>query len=169
MRSDPDKLLNQLVVAALTMFTVVIILLAALVLRELWLQQQVADLSADVQDSLDDLEEITRDIEQELVEGRVAEGDAQNLNNWAEIGDALDNVDEQLQSIDENLSDVVSPLDSEAEITSTSPDDDRQPDVIRNWIDQTFAILAMIVGIAGIVIAVLLGVAVRVVSHLDGN
>jgi len=48
MKSDPDKLLNQLVVAALTVFMVVIMLLAALVLRQLRLQQRIADLSTEV-------------------------------------------------------------------------------------------------------------------------
>ena len=53
MRSDPDEYLNRLVVAALTVFVVVSLLLAAFVAREIWLQQRVVELSTDLQTNLE--------------------------------------------------------------------------------------------------------------------
>jgi len=162
MKSDPDKLLNQLVVAALTIFIVVIMLLAAVVLRQLWLQRHVADLSGDVQVSLDDLEEITEDIQRELIESRTTTGEGQNLDNWEEIAEALADVDEQLDSIEENLNEVVFALESQTEDTSALPGDDEQSGAIQDWVDQAFTIFAVLVGVASIAIAILLGIAVRV-------
>ena len=158
MRSDPDKLLNQLVVAAVTTFIVVVMLLAALVLRQIWLQQRIAELSSEGQVSLSDLEEITEDVQRELNE-------VQNSENWEEVTEALGDVDEQLSSIGENLEDLneVAPvLGPQAGVNSGLIEDDEQVDVPQDQVDQVFTIFAIIVGVASIGIAVLLGMAVRV-------
>jgi len=158
MRSDPDKLLNQLVVAALTTFIVVVMLLAALVLRQLWLQQRIAELSSEVQVSLNDLEEITEDVQRELNE-------AQDIENWEEMTEALDDVDEQLGSIGENLEDLneVAPaLEPQVGGNAALTGDEKQADVPQDQVDQVFTVFAIIVGVASIGIAVLLGMAVRV-------
>jgi hypothetical protein len=161
-KSDPDKLLNQLVVAALTVFIVVIMLVAALVLRQMWLQQRISDLSSEVQVSLDELEEITDDIQQELVESRATPGAAQYSDNLEEIAEALDDVDGQVDSIEEDLNEVVVALEPQVEATSALTEDNEQPGAIQDQVDQVFTIFAVLIGVASIAIAILLGLAVRV-------
>lgn len=164
MKSHPAELLNQLVVAALTVFIIVVILMAALVLRQFWLQQQIVDLSNDVQVRLDDLEETHDEIQHELAEVLTAPVEAQDAESWQEITAALDDVDEQLDSIGENLNDVSqaleSPPDDIAVLTS-----EEQSDIAQDQVDQVFTIFAVIVGMASIAIAILLGRAVQV--HQD--
>jgi ABC-type multidrug transport system fused ATPase/permease subunit len=165
MKSDPDKLLNQLVVAAVTVFIVVIMLLAALVLRQFWLQQRLADLSSEVQVSLDDLEEITEDIQRELVESRTTINEAENIDNWQEVTEALDDVDEQLDSIGENLEDLNEAslaLEPPADATSALTGANEQTDATQDQVDQVFTIFVILVGVASIAIAILLGMAVRI-------
>jgi hypothetical protein len=173
--SDPDKLLNQLVVAALTVFIVVILLVAALVLRQLWLQQRISDLSSEVQTSLDDLEEVTEDIQRELVENRDAPDEMQNIDDWEEIVEALDDVDGQVDSLEEDLNEVVLALEPQAEATSGWVEGDEQSRAPQDQVDQVFTIFALLVGLASITIAILLGLAVSVqrqdvgfeISHRD--
>ena len=162
MKSDPDKLLNQLVVAALTVFITAAMLLAALVLRQLWLQQRIVDLSSEVQVSLDDLEEINQEIQRGLVEMRTATVEAQNLDHWEEITEALDDVDQQVASIEEDLNEVALALEPPAEATSALTGADEPLDVTQDQVDQVFTIFAILVGLASIAIAILLGLALRV-------
>lgn len=162
MKSDPDKILNQLVVAALTVFVVVIILLAALILRHLWLQQQIADLHNEVQVSLEDLGEITEEIQRELVEIQATPGQARSPDTWEEITDALDDVDEQLDSLEGDLSEVALALEPQENLTATIIAADEPADAAQDQVDQVFTIFAVLVGIAAIAIAILLSMAVRV-------
>lgn len=162
MKSDPDKLLNQLVVAALTTFIVVILLLAALVLRQLWLQQHIANLSSDVQVSLDDLSETNEEIQRELVEIRTTTGEAQNIDNWEEITEVLDDVNKQLDSIEEDLNEVALALEPQADTAAALTETDEQLGTIQDQVDQIFTIFVILIGIASIAIALLLGLAVRV-------
>lgn len=162
MKSDPDKFLNQLVVAALTVFVLVIMLLAAFVLRHLWLQQRIADLSSDVQVRLDDLEEITEEMQRELDEIQVPSSEAESLENLEEVTAALDDVDEQLNAIEGNLGEVAIALEPQPDVTSAFAADDRQPAANQDQIDEVFTIFAILIGIASIAIAILLGMAVRV-------
>lgn len=162
MKSDPDKLLNQLVVAALTIFVVVIMLLGAVVLRHLWLQQRLAELSSDVQVRLDDLGEITEEMQRGLEEISIPPDEVQSLENLEEITAALDSVDEQLSSIEGNLSEVAQALEPQAEIAPALASDDEQPRVFRDQVDEIFTIFAVLVAAASIAIAILLGMAVRV-------
>lgn len=167
MRSDPDKLLNQLVVAALTIFLVVSVLFAAFVLRHLWLQQRVAELSSDVQVNLENLEEVAGEIESELIEIEETTGETQNDENWEEIAEALDDVDEQLDSLGEDLNAIAEVLDSQPEPTELSvetdaPASEEQRRVLQDQIDQVFTVLAVLIAFASIVIAVLLAIALRI-------
>lgn len=162
MKSDPDKLLNQLVVAALTVFVVVVMLLGAVVLRHLWLQQRITELSSDVQVRLDDLGEITEEMQRGLDEISLPADEAQSLESLEEITAVLDNVDEQLSSIEGNLSEVAQALDSQTEAAPVLDGDDEQPPVVRDQVDEIFTIFALLVAAASIAIAVLLGMAVRV-------
>lgn len=163
MKSDPDKLLNQLVVAALTVFVTVTMLLAALVLRQVWLQQRVADLSDDVQANLDDLEELTEEIQRELAERRTTPSQAQNVDDWEEVAQALGEVDAQLDFIEEDLDEVSLALGPQVDTAAVPAGDDVQGGAaIQDQVDQVFTIFAVLVGVAGIVIAILLGMALRV-------
>lgn len=162
MKSDPDRLLNQLVVAALTVFVVVVMLLGAVVLRHLWLQQRITELSSDVQVRLDDLGEITEEMQRGLDEISLPADEAQSLENLEEITAALDNVDEQLSSIEGNLSEVAQVLESQTEAAPVLGGDGEQPPVVRDQVDEVFTIFAVLVAAASVAIAVLLGMAVRV-------
>ena len=162
MKSDPDKILNQLVVAALTVFIVVVMLLAALVLRHLWLQQRITDLSSDVQISLEDLEETKEEIQRELGEIRTLPDETQNVDNWEDITASLDDMGEQLDSIEENLTEVTLVLESQADTPLALTTDNTQLDTPQDHVDQVFTIFAILVGAASIAIAILLGMAVRV-------
>jgi ABC-type multidrug transport system fused ATPase/permease subunit len=162
MKSDPDKFLNQLVVAALTVFIVVIMLLAALVLRQLWLQQHIANLSSGVQVSLDDLAETNEEIQRELGEIRTTTDEAQTIDNWEEITEVLDDVDKQLVSIEEDLSEVALALEPQADTPAALTETDEHLGATQDQVDQIFTIFVVLIGIASIAIALLLGLAVRV-------
>lgn len=162
MNSNPDKLLNQLVVAALTIFIVVVILAAALVLRQLWLQQRISDLSSEVQVSLDDLEEITEDIQRELVENRKNPGEVPKADNWEEIAEALDDVDGQVDAIEENLNEVVVALEPQAEASSVLPETHEPSGTAQDHVDQVFTIFAVLLSLASIAIAILLSLALKI-------
>jgi ABC-type multidrug transport system fused ATPase/permease subunit len=167
MKSKPDKMLNQLVVAALTIFLVVVVLFAAFVLRHLWLQQQVAELSSDVQVNLENLEEVTGEIERELTEIQETTGETQNAENWEEIAEVLDDVDEQLDLLGDDLNEVAEALDSQAEpielsVEANAPVSEDQRRALQDQIDQVFTILAILVALASIAIAILLAMALWV-------
>lgn len=161
MKSDPDKLLNQLVVAALTVFIVVILLLAALVWRQLWLQQHIANLSTDVQSSLSDLEEITEDIQRELAEQQSSAG-GPDRDGWQDVTEALEGVDEQLDLLEDDLNEVVQALEPQAEPTSALAGREGELPPVQDQVDHVFTLFAVLVGAASIFVAILLGIAVRV-------
>lgn len=166
MKSDPDKILNQLVVAAITIFVVVITLFAAFVLRHLLLQQRVAELSSEVQANLENLEDVTNEIERELTEIQETTAGTDNEENWDEIAEALDTMDEQLDSLGEDLNEVALVLETQPdsdEILAEEPviyEDERY--ALQDQIDQVFTIFAIIIALASIAIAILLGLALRV-------
>jgi ABC-type multidrug transport system fused ATPase/permease subunit len=167
MKSDPDKFLNQIVVAALTIFVVVAALFAAFVLRHLWLQQRVAELSSDVQANLENLEEMTGEIERELTEIQEAPDESQNEENWEEIAQALDDVDEQLDSLGEDLNEVTEVLEPQPEPAELPgeeelPVGEDQRRALQDQIDQVFTIFAVLIALTSIAIAFLLWLAVRV-------
>jgi hypothetical protein len=164
--SNPDKFLNQLVVAALTVFIVVVMLAAALILRQLWLQQRLSDLSSEVQVSLDDLEEMTEDIQRELVESRKTPPDRQSLDNWEEIAETLDDVDGQVDAIEENLNEVAVALEPQAELPSALLETQEPSGATQDQVDQVFTIFAILIGLASIAISILLGLALRVQQGL---
>ncbi len=167
MKSDPDKLLNQLVVAALTVFIAVTILLAALVLRQVWLQQRVVDLSSDVQVNLEDLEELTEEIQRELAERRATPDQAENVDEWEEVREALGEVDERLNFIEEDLDEVTQALGAQTGTPAVSAGNDvSERAATQDQVDQVFTIFAVLVGVAGIVVAILLGMALRVQQGL---
>lgn len=162
MNPDPDKFLNQLVVTVLTIFVILIMLLAALILRHLWLQQHIVDLSSDVQIKLDDLEETHDEIQRELIEIRTTPGSTQSVENWEEITEVLDNVDEHLNSLEEDLSEVTLALEAESNSEPVLPDTGEQPQTNPDQVDQVFTIFTVLVGIASIAIAILLSMALRI-------
>jgi cell division protein FtsB len=186
MNSDPDRILNQLVVMALTVFVTVSLLLAALVAREIWLQQQIVDLSVNLQASLEDLGDTTVEIQSELSELRTTVDDEQKVENLDEVAKLLTNVDQHLGTIEEGIAEVAAGLDGELEIAvdpaegGVAPIDIEpepgEPEVVtappteghealrvmRDRADQTFTIFALLIGVAAVVIAVLLGIAIRV-------
>lgn len=165
MKSDPDTLLNQLVVSALTVFIVILTLLATLLLRQFWLQQQIAQISNDTQNTLADLEEITETVQQELIESRQGNNESQPVEDWEEVTEVLNDVDEQLESIGENLEDLneaASALQSEPNPISSIDNTEEQATTSQDQLDQIFTLLAIIIGIASIIIAIFLGAAVRI-------
>lgn len=162
MKLDLDKLLNQLVVTALTLFIAVILLLAAFVLRHLWLQQHIANLSYDVQVRLDDLEETHEEINRELVEIRATPDDTQTIDNWEDISEALEMVDAQLDSIEEDMIEVALVMESQSETTTLSTEMHAARQGHQDLADQVFMIFGILISITSIVIAILLGAAMKI-------
>jgi hypothetical protein len=161
MKAELDKVLNQLVVTALTVFILVVLLLAALVVRQLWLQQQIADISDNVQVNLEDLEEITEDIQRDLAEGPTTI-DPESLE---EVTEALDDVDERLDQIEEGLDDlneVAFAQDNPAEADSPIADSDINSVVAQEQVDGIFTVFAVLIGVTSIIVAILLGTAVKI-------
>ena len=165
MNSDLDRILNRLVAAALTVFVTVSLLLAAVVAREIWLQQQIADLNSTLQADLDDLSETTGAIQSEVADLRTATGDAEKLESLGEVTELLNNVDEQLGAIEENVGEVASVLGSEPETATVEAivaDDTEPPQAPPDRADQVFTIFAALIGVTALVIALLLGIATHV-------
>jgi hypothetical protein len=161
MNSDSDHSLNRLVVAALTIFVTVSLLLAAFVVREIWLQQRIVDLSANLEDNIANLEETTEEIQSGLSETQATTNTVQQSAELAKVTELLSDASEQLDSIGEEINEVATILEPEpAAPTPTNPEDEVAPPV-QDRADQVFTIFAMLVGIAGVAIAILLG---RVVS-----
>lgn len=162
MRPDPDRFLNQLVVASLTLFIAVLLLLAALVFRQIWLQQHITALSSDLQVNLDTLEETTEEIQSELSALRSMPDGEQDPEQWEEITDVLNTVDEQIEAIGEDISEVTLALDPQLDATPSPHVENVQAHTGQDWVDQVFTIFAALVGIASVAIAILLGLAMRV-------
>lgn len=162
MHSDPDQLLNRLVVVALTVFIVASLLLTALVFREIWLQQRIVGLSSGVETNLEDLEEVKEEIESHLSDMRATPGNAQNEESEDDVTKLLVDVDQQLESIEENLDEVMTVLEADADISTVGGKETTQSQAIQDRADQVFTIFAVLVGITAIAIALLLGMAVSV-------
>jgi ABC-type multidrug transport system fused ATPase/permease subunit len=160
MLSDPDQFLNRIVVAALTVFVTVSLLLAAFVFREIWLQQRISNLSTTLQDNLDDLEQTTEEIQGELAAIQTITTTAQQTENLDNVTDLLTDANEQLDAIEEDINQVTTILEPETDVLAVATEE-AEP-VIQDRADQVFTIFAMLVGVAGVVIAILLGMAVSV-------
>jgi hypothetical protein len=160
MKVDLDKILNQLVVTALTVFILVVMLLAALVVRQLWLQQQIADISDNVQVNLEDLEAITEDIQRDLAESPTTI-DPDSLD---EVTEALDEVDERLGLIEEGLDELNEVAFIQENLSgddSPAVEDEQISVVAQEQVDGIFTVFAGLVGITSVFLAILLGMAVR--------
>jgi hypothetical protein len=162
MNSDPDQILNRLVVAALTVFVVVSLLLAAFVFREMWLQQRIAGLSSNLEVNLEYLEETTEEIESTMSEMRTTTGNPQATQEWDNVTELLEDVDQQLETIGENIDEVATVRDVEGDTILIEHAEAESVDTARNPADQVFTIFALLTGGAAIVIAILLGMAMRV-------
>lgn len=163
MNSDPDQLLNRFVVTALTVFVTVNLLLAAFVFRELWLQQTMAELSTELQSNLDELKETTEAIHSDLSEIRTTTELTQPVETLDEVSGLLTDVDEQLALIEQEIEQVNTILEAEAPRVESS-DMARSP-VVQDHADRVFTIFVVLTGIAGIAIAFLLNLALRVRDH----
>jgi uncharacterized phage infection (PIP) family protein YhgE len=163
MQPDPDRLLNQLVVSALTIFVALIIVLGVLLLRQVSLHQRLANASVTLQEDIDDLEETTQELQSELDEIRSSSEDGAIVENLEDVSELLQDVDDYLDSIEESFSDVESVLEEPLETISSDPSpSDVEREIIQDQVDQLFTILAALVGATSVVIAILLGLAIRI-------
>lgn len=162
MNSDPDQLLNRFVVASLTVFVTVNLLLAAFVFREIWLQQAMAELSTELQSNLDELKETTEAIQSDLSEIRTTTDLTQPVETLDEVSGLLTDVDEQLASIEQEIDQVTTILDPEADEPSVESRNPVRSPVIQDHADRVFTIFVVLTGLAGIAIAFLLNLALRV-------
>lgn len=170
MKSDPDQFLNKLVVAALTTFVVVCLLLGAFVGREIWLQQRIVGLSTSLQTNLEELEQTTEVIQNKMQEMEETSESAPAPQEWDNVNELLEDVDQQLSSIEETIDDVAVTSEAKIDLTTdlatteaaTEEEEDAKPTFIRAQADQIFTIFAVLIGIAAIAIAILLGMAMRV-------
>jgi hypothetical protein len=162
MNSDPDQLLHRLVVAALTIFVAVSLLLAAFVAREIWLQQRIVGLSSSLQVNLEELEETTEEIQSKVSElESTAESEPEN-QEWGDVNDLLEDVDQQLESIEDNIDEVAVANEAEIDTATVESNAVEAEGSVRAQADQVFTIFAVLTGIAAIAIAILLGMAMRV-------
>jgi hypothetical protein len=168
MNSDPDRLLNRLVVVALTVFIVASLLLTALIFREIWLQQRIAGLSNGVETNLEDLEEVTEEIQSQLSDMRTTPGAAQNVEGGEDVAKLLENVDQQLGSIEENLDEVLTVLEAESDLPIVVRKEP-ESEAVQDRADQVFTIFAVLIGITAIAIALLLGMAVSVEDRVSAG
>ncbi len=159
MDADPDQLLNRLVVAAVTVFVTVSLLLTAFILREIWLQQRVAELSTNLQVNLEELEQTTEEIQATVSEMQATTEESQDTQELAEL---LETVDEQLATIGESVDEASTVLEADVEVVAADSDDLEPVTVTRKQADQVFTIFAVLTGVAAISIAALLGLAMRV-------
>jgi hypothetical protein len=157
MEPNAYKLLNQLVAAALTVFIAVIVLVAALVIRHMWLQQHIVELSSGLQENMDELAVITEEIQSGLAESQTAVANPQQAERGGEITglvDNLENLDKQLSSIEEDLNQVALVLESGR---------------IQYQVNQVFTVIAAFVAIASVAVAILLGMAMRVQEDITNR
>jgi heme/copper-type cytochrome/quinol oxidase subunit 2 len=169
MQTDPDQLLNRLVVVALTVFVTVSLLLAAVLFRELWLQQRIANLSTTLQDNLENLEETTEEIQSELSALQTVTDSVQQSENLETVTDLLGDANEQMSTLGEEIGEVAAILEPAAETVpvETAVADPAPPPQDRA--DQVFTIFALLVSITGVVIAILLGLAVRIQQRVPAR
>lgn len=168
MKFDPDNILNQLVGVALTVFIAVIVLLAVLVFRQIWIQHQIATVSDDLQENIIYLEEVTGELQTELKEMQSTIDSNEPIEHLDEITSLLDNVDDQLDNVGDGLTDVTLALEPEPEAEVVSPSVHDQP-VYQDTLDEMFTIFAMLISITSILIGVLLGIAIYIqrVAHAE--
>ncbi len=169
MNADPDQLLNRFVVAALTVFVTVSLLLVAFVCRELWLQQRITNLSTSLQVNLADLEATTEEIQNEISEMDTITNTAQKAENLSEVVELLTDANEQLDSIGEDVNTVATILDPEAADPPTTTAVTEVLPTVQDRADQVFTIFAILISIAGVVIAILLALAVRVQQSISSD
>ena len=162
MTPDPDQFLNRLVVAALTVFITVSLLLAALVFREIWLQQRIADLSTALQDNIEDLGQTTDEIQSELSVIQTITDTAQQSENLETVTGLLTDANEQLESIEEDIGQVSTILEGETEPRVAATQEAEQVAPAQDRADQVFTFFVLLVSIAAVVIAILLAMALRV-------
>jgi DNA repair exonuclease SbcCD ATPase subunit len=162
MNSDSDHFLHRLVVAALTIFVVASLLLAAYVTREIWLQQRMVGLSSNLQTNLEELEETTEEIQGKMSELETTTEAAPESQEWDDVNDLLEEVDQQLESIEETIDDVAVANEEVIDSSAAESTQVEAEGAMRTQADQVFTIFAALTGIAAIVIAVLLGMALRV-------
>ena len=162
MNSDPDQILHRLVVAALTVFVVVSLLLAAFVAREIWLQERIVGLSSSLQTNLDELEETTEEIQDKMSEIETTTEHAPEVQEWDNVNDLLEDVDQQLESIGDNIDEVAVASEAEIDISAVESEEVEAEGAMRAQADQVFTIFAVLTGVAAIAIALLLGMALRV-------
>lgn len=163
MNADPDQLLNRLVVAAVTVFVTVTLLLTAFILREIWLQQRVAELSTNLQVNLEELEQTTEEIQATVSEMQSTTDESQDTQELTEL---LETVDEQLATIGESVDEASTVLEAEVELAAEESNAVEPVTVTRQQADQVFTIFAVLTGVAAISIAALLGLAMRVQDSL---
>ncbi len=168
-KRDLDRFLYRLVVAAVTIFVTVSLLLAAFVVRELWLQQQIVDLSANLQDNLAGLEETTEVIQSELSEISAHAEDPETLENLDKVAELLTDADQQLESIEEEIGEVATLLEAEPMLPTSNSVTPDESAALQDRADQVFTIFAVLTGIAGVAIALLLGVAVYAQNNHEGG
>ncbi len=162
MTSDSDRLLHRLVVAALTTFVVVSLLLAAFVTREIWLQQRIVGLSSSLQTNLEELEETTEEIQSKMSELGTNTEVAPKTQEWDNVNDLLEDVDQKLETIGETIDDVSVASEEKIDIATAESKEVAAEGSMRSQADQVFTIFAVLTGIAAIVIAIFLGMAMRV-------
>lgn len=163
MKADSDQYLNRLVVAALTVFVVVSLLLAAFIGREIWLQQRIVGLSSSLQTNLEELEQTTEEIQIKVSALETTTERAPETKEWENVNDLLEDVDQQLVSIGETIDDVAIANEDAIAISVVVEDTGSEPTTsARVYADQVFTIFAVLTGIAAIAIALLLGMALRV-------
>lgn len=163
MNSDSDRYLNRLVVAALTLFVIVSLLLAAVVTREIWLQQRMAGISSALQSNLEELEQTTEEIQSQMAAIETASESAPETQEWDDVNNLLEDVNAQLETIEENIDNVELPSEEALESTLLADKQELEfEESIRAQADQVFTIFAVLAGLAAIAIAILLGVAMRV-------
>lgn len=171
MSTDLDQYLNRLVVAALTVFVVVSLMLAAFVARQIWLQQRVVELSSSLQTNLEELEQTTEEIQSKMSELESPTVLTPEAQDWDDVNTLLEDVDQQLESIGETIDDVavaseeelgVAPLiASEDEAAGSADEAGQNSSALRTQADQVFTIFAVLTGIAAIAISILLAMALR--------
>jgi hypothetical protein len=144
-------------------------LLAAFVLRELWLQQRIADLSTDLAVNLDDLEETTEEIQSELAALAALTDTVQQTENLCDVTELLADANQQLDAIGEDMDEVATILEPEPDVPPAATAAVAVLPAEQDRADQVFTIFAILVGIAGIAIAILLTMAVRVQQSVSSR
>jgi hypothetical protein len=162
MSSNTDQYLHRLVVAALTVFVIASLLLVAFVAREIWLQQRIVGLSSSLQVNLEELEQTTEEIQSKMSELEGTSEDAPEAQEWDDVNDLLEDVDQQLESIEDSIDEVAVASEAELDVAPMQSEEAETAGAMRTQADQVFTFFAVLTAIAAIVIAVLLGMALRV-------